>query len=206
MTETDAPETASPETSNPAPPARWQGSSRGLLAGAALAMLVAGAAAGAGGVRIAQRWQPQSVMLLQPTAIDKLEAGNSVAVKGSVAEIFGNKFVLDDGTGRALVDLGPRGENADVVIKGETVTVQGRFDRGIVHARIVSHADGRNDAFDAPPPPPIDAPPPPPRRAEAPPPPPPGVPPFPPRADGPPPPPPGGPDAPPPPPPGRRPI
>lgn len=214
MADTDSTEKPTP---TPSPPARWQGSPRGLLAGAALAVLIAGAAAGAGGVKMAQRWQPQSVMLLQPTAINKLEAGDAVAVRGSVAEIFGNKFVLDDGTGRALVDLGPRGEDADVVTKGETVTVQGRFDRGIMHARIVSHADGRNDAFDGPPPPPdaplpprrAEAPPPPPppgpppARADAPPPTPPGAPPPPPRADAPPPP--AGPDAPPPP-PGRRPI
>lgn len=205
-------ETDSPKTSNSSPPTRWQGKPRGLLAGAALAVLIVAAAAGAGGVKMAQRWQPQSVMLLQPMAIDRLAAGDAVAVRGSVAEIFGNKFVLDDGTGRALVDLGPRGEDADVVTKGETVTVQGLFDRGIMHARIVSHADGRNDAFDGPPPPP-DAPPPrrgeappPPPRADVPPPPPPGAPPPPPRVDAPPPPPPppAGPDAPPP--PGRRPI
>jgi len=208
----------SPKTPDPSPPARWRDRPRGLLAGSALAVLIVGAAAGAGGVKMAQRWQPQSVMLLQPTAINKLEAEDAVAVRGSVAEIFGNKFVLDDGTGRALIDLGPRGEDTDTVSKGETVTVQGMFDRGIVHARIVSHADGRNEAFDAPPPP-ADAPPPP-RRAEGPPPPPapparadvppppppPGAPPPPPRADAPPPPPPAGPDAPPPPPPGRRPI
>ncbi|CAH1649146.1 conserved hypothetical protein [Hyphomicrobiales bacterium] len=151
-------ETDSPKTTSLSPPARWQGRHRGLLAGIALAVLAVGAAAGAGGVKMAQRWQPQSVMLLQPTAINKLEAGDPAAVKGSVAEIFGNKFILDDGTGRALVDLGPRGENADVVIKGETVTVQGMFDHGIMHARIVSHADGRNEAFGAPPPPPPGAP------------------------------------------------
>jgi hypothetical protein len=204
MAGTDSPQTDSPKTPDPSPPARWQDRSRGWLAGAALAVLIVGAAAGAGGVKMAQRWQPQSVMLLQPTAINKLEAGDTAAVKGSVAEIFGNKFVLDDGTARALIDLGPRGENADTVIKGETVTVQGMFDRGIVHARIVSHADGRNEAFGPPPPPrTTEAPPPPPEappaRADVPPPPPPGTPPLPPRADAPPPPP-AGPDAPPPPP------
>ncbi len=171
-------ETASPTNTdtNPPPAARWQDRPRSLLAGIALAVLIVGAAAGAGGVRMVQHWRPQSVMLLQPTAIDKLAEGGPAAVKGSIAEIFGNKFVLDDGTGRALVDLGPRGENADAVVKGETVTVQGMFDHGIVHARIVSHADGRNEAFDAPPPPAPGAPPPPPPggpAAGAPPPPPP---------------------------------
>lgn len=172
---------------DPSLPARRQPRHRALLAGVALAVLAVGAAAGGGGVRLAQNWQPHSVMLLQPTAIDALQPGGPSAVRGRVAEIFGNKFIVDDGSGRALVDLGPRGQDADTVTKGETVTVQGIFERGIVHAQIVSHADGRAEAFGPPPRPPRGAPPPPPR-ADAPPPPPPGAPP--PRSDAPPPPPP----------------
>ncbi|MFC0239753.1 hypothetical protein [Rhodopseudomonas telluris] len=183
------------------PPPRRLSRRHGLLGGIALAVLAVGAAAGAGGVKLAQNWQTPSVMLLQPTAIDQMQPGQPVAVKGNVAEIYGNKFVLDDGRGRALIDLGPRGEDVNAVTRGETVTVQGVFDRGVVRAQIVAHADGRNEAFGPPGPPP--PPPPRPGRAEAPPPPPPGAPP-PPRADAPPPPPPPGPpraDAPPPPPP-----
>jgi uncharacterized protein YdeI (BOF family) len=97
--------------------------------------------------------QPQPVLLLTPVAIDKMQADNVVAVKGTVAEIFGNKFVLQDDTGRALVELGPQGEDGNVVTKGEAVTVQGRFERGFVHAQLVAHADGRNQAFGPPPPP-----------------------------------------------------
>jgi hypothetical protein len=58
-----------------------------------------------------------------------------------------------------------------VVAKGEAVAIQGRFDRGVLHAQIVAHADGRNESFGPPPRPPRGAPPPP--RADAPPPPPP---------------------------------
>lgn len=171
---------------DPTPPAHRPARHRGLLAGAALAVLMGGAAAGASGMRLAEKWQPRSVMLLQPTAVNALQPGSPVAVRGSVAEIFGNKFIVDDGSGRALVDLGPRGESADTVTRGETVTVQGMFDRGFIHAQIVSHADGRTESFGHPPPPRPGAPPPP-RRAEAPSPPP-GAPPPPPRADAPPPP------------------
>lgn len=143
---------------------------RGVLAGVALTFLAVGAAAGAGGLRIAERWRPQSIMMLQPTAVENLHAGDAAAIKGKVAEIFGNKFILDDGSGHALVDLGRRGENADAVAKGEPVTVQGMFDRGVVHAQIVSHSDGRSEAFGPPPPPPPrgDAPPPPSPGARAP--------------------------------------
>jgi uncharacterized protein YdeI (BOF family) len=125
--------------------------SRGTVAaGAAAVMLIAGAALGAGGTRLAQNWQPRSVMLLQPAAIDKMAEQSSVAIKGDVAEVFGNKFVLQDASGRALVDTGPRGESRMVVAKGETVTVQGRFDRGMVRADVLVHADGRNEAFGPP--------------------------------------------------------
>jgi hypothetical protein len=124
------------------------------VAALAGAILVVGAAAGAGGTQLAQRWQPQSVMLLQPAPITALREGIPVAVKGAVAEIFGNKFIIQDDGGRALADLGPRGENRNVVSQGETVTVQGRFDRGMIHAIILSHADGRTEAFGPPNPPP----------------------------------------------------
>jgi uncharacterized protein YdeI (BOF family) len=144
------------------PPARSLSRHRALLAGIVLAVLAVGVAAGAGGTRLVQRWQPQSVMLLQPTSIDKLQDDAPAAVKGDVAEIFGNKFILQDGSGRALVDLGPRGERGNAVAKGETITVQGRFDRGVIRAQIVSHADGRSEAFGPPGPPRPDRVPPPP--------------------------------------------
>ena len=100
--------------------------------------------------------QPQVVMLITPMAIAKLQPADVVAVKGSVTEIYGNKFILEDDSGRMLVDLGPRGDDAAVVTKGEQVSVQGRFDRGFVAAQVLSRADGRSEAFGplAPPPPP----------------------------------------------------
>lgn len=100
--------------------------------------------------------QPQVVMLITPMSIAKLQPSDVVAVKGSVAEIYGNKFILEDDSGRMLVDLGPRGDDGAVVTKGEQVSVQGRFDRGFVAAQVLSRADGRSEAFGpmAPPPPP----------------------------------------------------
>ena len=129
---------------------------RRLLVGAGCALLITGLA----GAAIAQApppppdpGQPQAVMLLTPVPIARLQAGGPVAVKGSVAEIYGNKFILQDDTGRMLVDLGPRGEGGDAVTKGEQLMVQGEFDRGFVAAQVVSHADGRNEAFGPPRPP-----------------------------------------------------
>jgi hypothetical protein len=76
-----------------------------------------------------------------------------VAVKGQVAEIFGNKFVVQDESGRALVETGREGEGASLVAKSETVTVQGRFERGFIHAVAITHGDGRNDLVGPPNPP-----------------------------------------------------
>jgi hypothetical protein len=142
------PDTIDNEPKSLPPPSRraWI-STRTLGMGGALAILVAGAALGAGGTRLAQNWEPQRVMLLQPAPIGDLREDTPVAIKGEVADVFGNKFVIQDGSGRALVDTGPRGEERRIVTKGETVTVQGRFDGGIIRAQIVSHADGRNEAF-----------------------------------------------------------
>lgn len=137
----------------------------GLLSGIAIAVLAVGAAAGAGGTRLAQRWEPRPVLLLQPSTINAMRPDSPVAIKGDVAEIFGNKFVIRDDTGRALVDLGPRAQDDGVVTNGETVTVQGRFDRGAVHAQLLVHSDGRADAF-GPPPRPDRGPPEPPRRPD----------------------------------------
>jgi len=131
----------------PPPERRRRISARAMGIGGAIAVLIAGAALGAGGTRLAQNWEPQRVMLLQPAAIGDMREDTPVAVKGEVTDIFGNKFIVQDSSGRALVDTGPRGEDRRVVTKGEAVTVQGRFDRGIIRAQLIAHADGRNEAF-----------------------------------------------------------
>lgn len=46
-----------------------------------------------------------------------------------------------------LVDTGPRGEGATPVAKGDTVTVQGHFDRGVIHANVMTRADGTSEEF-----------------------------------------------------------
>lgn len=137
----------------PPPSRRWKPGG-GTFATSALAIvLIAGAALGAGGTRLAQNWQQQQVMLMQPAGIDKMTEGSPVAIKGEVTDVFGNKFVLQDSSGRALVDTGPRGEDRITAAKGETVTVQGRFERGVVRPDVIAHADGRNEAFGPPGPP-----------------------------------------------------
>ena len=77
-----------------------------------------------------------------------------VAVKGEVAEVFGNKFIVADDSGHALIDTGRAGEGSTLVAKAETVTVQGRFEHGFIHALLITHADGHSDVVGPPGPPP----------------------------------------------------
>jgi hypothetical protein len=91
---------------------------------------------------------------MTPAPIAVMRDWSPVAVKGQVAEVFGNKFIVQDETGRALVETGPEGEGGKLVAPSETVTVQGSFERGFIHAVAISHADGRTDIVGPPAPPP----------------------------------------------------
>jgi len=139
----DTPETADTATAaGPLATERRRPYSTGLFAAGLIAFgLVAG---GAATMLAAPR---DSVMLMQPTSIAALSPYSTVAVKGKVAEIFGNKFVIDDGSGRALVETGRRGEGGKLVAAGETLTVQGHFDEGFIHGDLLVHADGRAESL-----------------------------------------------------------
>lgn len=174
---------------------------RTRMALSAAALLAIGAAGGAGAVQLTRPGVEMAPTV--PTAIARLpQASGIVTVKGRVAETYGNQFVVQDGTGRTLVDAGRHG-GSDVRV-GSVMTVQGRYDDGRLRASYLVDPQGRVDAVGAPPPPPPHggpgAPPPPPGAGA--PPPPPGANAAPPPGAGAPPPPPGGPGAPPPPPPG----
>ncbi|MGZ5911256.1 MAG: hypothetical protein ACXWLB_15365 [Reyranella sp.] len=135
------------------PPHRFFPTRGRLLAGTAGVMLAAVLSGAALAADPTDPARPQAVMLLTPSPIGKMQSDGPVAVKGTVAEIFGNKFVLQDDSGRALVDLGPRGDDGNAVTKGEAVTVQGMFDGGFIKGQVLVHADGRAEAFGPPHPP-----------------------------------------------------
>lgn len=142
----------------PGPPAAPERGSdkwpRGALLGAgALALLAVGAAGGAAAWSATRERDAAFDATLVPTTIANLVDSATVGVDGTVAEIYGNKFVVTDGRARALVDTGRAGEDGTLVTVGETVTVQGRFDDGFLHASAIRHADQRIDEL-APPPPP----------------------------------------------------
>ncbi|WFU11912.1 hypothetical protein QA646_26400 (plasmid) [Rhizobium sp. CB3090] len=122
----------------------------GIAAVAALAIGAAGGAAAMKFIRPSIELAP-----LTPVSISSLKDDVSVVtVKGKVAEIYGNKFIVQDDSGRALIETGPAGDNGKLVSIGEPVSVQGRFDQGFLRARYIIHQDGKTDVLRPPPGPP----------------------------------------------------
>lgn len=109
----------------------------------AFAILAVGVAGGAGAMKLTR---PSAELApLAPTAISAMSDDSVISIKGKVAEIFGNKFIVQDDSGRALVETGPEGEGGKIVKPDEVVTVQGRFDNGFLHGSYIVHEDGKTD-------------------------------------------------------------
>ena len=118
--------------------------SRLTLTIAAAALVAAGGAAGA--FALAETRPSVTMAPAVPVAIRSLASDGIVTVRGRVVEVYGNKFVMTDATGRALVDTGPAGEDG-LVKPGDPVTIQGRFDEGFLHAAFLVRSDGRVTAL-----------------------------------------------------------
>jgi hypothetical protein len=115
---------------------------------ASVALLGVGVAAGASATRLMVRHEAQPLM--PPIAISAMTDGSVAAVKGKVTEIYGNKFVVEDQTGRTLVETGRAGKGGSLVTRDEILTVQGRFDDGFMRGSMIVHADGRTDILRGP--------------------------------------------------------
>ena len=117
----------------------------------AVALLALGAAGGAGAVAMTRPAVEMAPTV--PTAIARLPQANGiVTVKGKVAEIFGNRFIMQDASGRTLVDVGPR--SSAQVGSGSVVMVQGRYDNGQLRASYLVDPQGQVEAVGGPPCPP----------------------------------------------------
>lgn len=105
--------------------------------GVALGLAI-GAAGGAGAVSLTR---PAVEMApTNPTPVAKLaSSAGVVTVKGRVAEVYGDRFVVQDGSGRTMVD----GGRDAAVTKGATVQVQGRYDDGQLRASYLVDAAGK---------------------------------------------------------------
>ena len=118
---------------------------RNRLALAAAGLLVVGGTAGA--VTVAATRPSVTMAPATPIAIRALQSDGIVTIRGQVAEKYGNKFVMADSTGRALVDLGRDGEGGNLVAAGQPVTIQGRFEDGFVHASFLVAPGGKVTAL-----------------------------------------------------------
>lgn len=66
-------------------------------------------------------------------------AAAEVTVKGTVTDVFGHRYVIDEGGKKSLVDIGPKGREAVSIKSGDTVTVEGELtDAGEVRAQKVA--------------------------------------------------------------------
>ncbi len=117
-----------------------------ILAGA-LGLLVVGG--GAGALAVEANRPSVTMAPATPVAIRTLtnDDDSIVTIRGRVAEIYGDKFVIADASGRALIETGREGEDGTLVGVGQPVTVQGRFDRGTLHAAFLVGADGKVKAL-----------------------------------------------------------
>lgn len=120
-------------------PRRLGRAPRGKLALVAAGLLALGGAAGA--VVTAETRPSVTMAPATPVAIRSLSSTGIVTIRGRVAEVYGNAFILADDSGRMLVDTGPEGDRRTLVAPGTPVTVQGRFERGIVHAAFLVEPD-----------------------------------------------------------------
>ncbi|WP_242186777.1 hypothetical protein [Sphingomonas sp. CARO-RG-8B-R24-01] len=119
-------------------------STRGALIAAALVAVGVG-----GGATVAQMTAPSVEMApIKPVAIRSLsDTGSVVTVRGKIAETYGPMFILADGTGRTLVEGGRQVDGTGLVAVGQTVSVQGRFGRSMLHASFLVGADGKVTAL-----------------------------------------------------------
>lgn len=145
--------TATTPAAEPAARGRRPAARNAILGAGALGILALGFAGGAAAWSATQHREATFDPSLATTPIAQLANASSVGIAGQVAEIYGNKFVVSDGAGKALVETGRAGEGGKLVAAGETVTVQGRFRDGFLHATAIRHADQRIDELDPPPPP-----------------------------------------------------
>jgi hypothetical protein len=113
---------------------------RQRLALGAAALVAIGAAGGAGAVALTRPSVEMAPTVATPIA--RLPASSGiVTVKGRVAEVFGDRFVVQDGSGRAMIDAGRDGTGS--IAKGNVVTVQGRYDDGQLRARFLVDPSGQ---------------------------------------------------------------
>jgi len=105
------------------------------------ALLAAGVVGGAGAIGLTR--PGIEVAPIRPVAIASLAQrdGGLVTVRGKVAEVYGDRFTIADGSGKTMVDAAR--DDDDAVTAGQDLLVQGRYDNGQLHASFLVDANGR---------------------------------------------------------------
>lgn len=134
--------TTTPESSKPN-----RLSTRAKIGAGVATLLLAGSAIGATGVAMTR---PTVAMAPStPVAIAAMPADSLVTIKGRVVELYGNRAIIGDGSGKTLVDLGRpdwTGLSAPLVKPGDQVTVQGFSRDGGIRTMFLVGADGKTVA------------------------------------------------------------
>lgn len=100
--------------------------------------LAIGAAGGAGAISLTRPTVEMAPTVATPVA--RLDGSSGVVtVKGRVAEVYGDRFVLQDASGRTMIDAGRDAAPA----RGATVQVQGRYDGGQLRASYLVDGAGK---------------------------------------------------------------
>lgn len=112
------------------------------LALGGLGLLAIGAAGGAGVVSATR--SPVEMAPAVITPISRLAMSNGiVTVRGRIAERFGDRVVLQDATGRTMIDAGR--QPGDAIAVGSSMSAQGRYADGQLRADYL--VDGAGTVF-----------------------------------------------------------
>lgn len=67
-------------------------------------------------------------VVMAQTTVRELQSANSTSISGEIVRIYGEDFILEDGTGQILVEAERRPLRQANLQEGERVTVTGNYD------------------------------------------------------------------------------
>ena len=126
----------------PPPERRRRVSARRLGIGGAIAVLIAGAALGAGGTRLAQNWEPQRVMLLQPAAISDMREDTSSPSRARSPTSSATSSSSRTAPAARWSIPARAAKTASVVTKGEASPSRAASIAASSARKLIAHADG----------------------------------------------------------------
>ncbi len=75
-------------------------------------------------------------------AMTSAAMAEQIKLTGTVTEVFGQRYVVEDGGKKSLVDIGPKGRDLVTIKNGDKIAVEGELtDAGEIHAFKVGVAD-----------------------------------------------------------------